>query len=87
MAGEAIVRKISRDMIGVGHPSEIALMARVAIRRRAGVLAVAMTYVTGHGLMRAGERKTRAAVVKQRRPPRRGIMARRAIMRKLRREM
>lgn len=51
-------------MIGIGRLLKLSLMARKAIRRRAGKTIVGVTLVAGGRGMRAEQWKSRAAVIK-----------------------
>jgi len=83
MTTYAVVRKIIRQMVWIGHTRKIQLMATVTIRWRI-VVAIAMAInAIADGGMRAGQRKTRLAVVKAAGAPGRGAMASHAIVRKI----
>lgn len=87
MARQAILRKISRHMIGVVDLLKIRLMAGKTIHRCAGELAVAMAIIADNSLMRAGQLKTRLIVIERRWLPGQCCVAYRAVPGKSRLDM
>ncbi len=74
-------------MIGIGGLLKIGLMAREAIRRRAGKLTVDMALLAHHGLMRTGEHESRAIMVERRGLPCRGCVTRQTVVREVSRDV
>lgn len=66
VAERAVGRESGSDVVGVGDRLVLALVARVAIRGRARIAPANVTTRAGRGGMRAGERKSRTAMIKAR---------------------
>jgi len=71
----AIVRKIRSHMVGVNRALKIRLMTGEAIHGRPSIAIIQVAEIAGHGQIRAGERETRAIMIKARRLPCRVIVA------------
>ncbi len=87
MTPQAVVRKISRHMIGITDLLKIGLMAREAIHRCACEPAIKMALLASDGLMRAGQLKPREIVIERCRFPRIDRMAGQAVAGKIPRHM
>lgn len=74
-------------MVRIRHAGVVGLVARVAIRRRARVLASDVTVRTLHGYVRSRQRECSLAMVEVRGRPSRGAMADFAGLREARRDM
>ena len=80
VADSAIVRILSRGVVGYLRRGEVGEMARVTVGVQSCVFSSDMTFNACSGDMSAGEREDRLGMVERRRIPRRCGMARGAIM-------
>lgn len=75
VAGRASGWECRSHVVGIGGGCENSLVARVTIRRRAGVASAHVAIRASHRGMRSGQREHGLAVVKNRRHPGRGVVA------------
>ena len=76
MADGAIGREARCGVRRIGGPIPVSLMAAVACCRQRRVVVVGVALRASHGSVGAGEREGRVVVIKGRRCPRRGVVAR-----------